>query len=278
MRCFTLGFLLLFIIVNAQETDSTFYKWIPSAIAGLNISQISFKNWQKGGDNSLSWTVTSDLELKYKTENWKLVNKFKAAFGRTKLGGNNYRTNDNDLFFETVYSYNIGWEVNPFVSNSFRSTITEGFDYEQTPIEKTADFLDPGYVTQSIGFTYDKAENFTTRLGVAFQEVFTNEMTQYTDDPNTARIEKFKMETGIEPVTEGQAEVMENILYKGKLRLFSRFESLDVWDVRWDNVFVAKVNSVINVNFSFLLIYEKEESIRTQMKETLQVGIVYRII
>ena len=64
---------------------------------------------------------------------------------------------------------------------------------------------------------------------------------------------------------------------KSSLRLFSRFESFDVWDVRWDNIIAAKVNDFLNVNLTFLLIYEKDQSVKTQIKEALQLGFTYTL-
>ena len=280
MKRYIFVFVLFSSFLFAQEEDSTLYKWKPSLVTGLNISQIAFSNWTQGGENSITWTLTGDFGLKYKTEHWSFKNQLKAAYGRTKQGGKDFITNDNELYLETVLSYRIlGWAVNPYFSNTVRTQVTEGFDYSTTPETKISDFFDPGYITQSLGFTYDQLENIQTRLGLAFQEVITNQFTQYSDDPETPNeIEKFKFETGVESVTDANFTLDDNLILKTKLRLFSRFESLDVWDVRWDNTITAKVNSWLNVNFAYLLIYQKDQSPTAQMKQALQLGIVYTII
>ncbi|MCF8242305.1 MAG: DUF3078 domain-containing protein [Melioribacteraceae bacterium] len=274
--------ILAFVNINAQDEELELYKWSPAFVTGLNISQITFENWAKGGENSLAYTVTGDFALRYLTENWKFRNQFKGAFGKTKLGQDEIRTTDNEFFFETVLSYKIlGWEVNPFISNLVRSAITSGYDYKTTPKTKIADFFDPGYVTQSIGFTYDKHENFRTRLGIAFQETFTREdalALAYSDDPETAEIEKFKFETGLESVTDMKLNVDKNLIYQSKLRLFTRFEDIDIWDVRWDNTITAEVNSWLNVNLSVIIIHEVSQTVKTQFKEALQIGITYSIL
>ena len=277
-------YLVIFLIsagtIFAQGTDSTMNKWIPSLVAGFNASQIAFSNWTQGGENSITWTLTGDFGLRYKLEHWSFKNQLKAAYGRTKQGGEDFITNDNELYLESVLSYHIlGWKVNPYFSNTVRTQITEGFDYSTTPETKIADFFDPGYVTQSLGFTYDHLESIQTRIGIAFQEVITSQFNQYSDDPDTPNeIEDFKFETGIESVTDANYTLDENLLLKTKLRLFSRFESLDVWDVRWDNTITAKVNSWLNVNFGFLLIYQEDQSKRAQIKQALQLGIIYTIL
>ncbi len=275
-----LFFLMIFpVILLAKEADSTKNKFHPSFDLGLNISQISFTNWIKGGENSLTWTLTGDVKLDYSEDEWSFKNRVKSAFGRTKIGSQNFRTNDNELFIESVLSYNVGWKVDPYISNIIRTQITEGFDYKTEPKKKIADIFDPGYVTQSMGFNFDKGKLVKSRLGIAIQETFTNRFRQYSDDNRTkGKIEAFKLESGMESVTHTEFTIDTNLKMKSMLRLFTRFEHIDVWDVRWDNNIVAKVNSWLNVNFNFLLIYEKNQSLDTQIKQALQVGIIYNVI
>ncbi|MBU1095349.1 MAG: DUF3078 domain-containing protein [Bacteroidetes bacterium] len=282
MKKFIVYFLIVFAaVISAQEkeTDPNLGKWVPSLVTGLNISQISFSNWAQGGDNSLAFTLMGEFSLKYKTEKWRFKNYVKTAFGKTKLGDADIRQTDNEIYLETVLSLNIGWAVDPFISNSVRTAITEGFDYSKVPAVKIADLFDPGYITQSIGFTYDKSEIIQTRLGIAFQETFTNKLNQYSDDPDTKdKIEDFKFDTGMESVTDAKLKLDDNLLYTTKLRVFTRFQSLDVWDVRWDNAISAKVNSWLNVNLGIILIHEISQTRKTQLKEALQIGIVYRLL
>ncbi len=285
MKKFLISFILVAISLSAQETkqDSVYVNtnWIPSLTTGINISQIAFSNWVKGGDNSLSWTILCDFKLSKKWGNWKFGSELKGAYGRSKIGGNSYRTTDNNLYWEKVLAYNVGWSVDPFISNNIRTQISKGYDYKTDPngIQIT-DFWDPGYVTQSFGFTFDKlVQNFKTRLGIAFQETFTNKFKQYSDNPETQDVvESYKFETGIESVTDAQLPLDSNLIWASKLRLFTRFERIDVWDVLWDNTITAKINSWLNVNFAYTVLYEKSQSPTIQLKEALQLGISYTIL
>jgi hypothetical protein len=263
---------------NKSKDTTRVEGWFPNAVAGLNVSQLALSNWTQGGDNSITWTATLNGGLKYFSPEWKLDNNIKIAYGRTKLGGQDFRTNDNEFYLESVLSKKIDWVISPYFSNSIRTSVTTGYSYGGDVPKPIAGFFDPGYITQSLGFTYDKLASFKTRLGFALQEVFTNRYRQYTDDPKTEKIEAFKIETGIESVTSGEFNVAENLRVKSSLRLFSRFETLDVWDVRWDNSVIAKINSFMNVNIGFLLIYQKDQSPTVQMKQALQLGVVYRIL
>ena len=71
----TILFCLLAVnIILPQEKDTILYKWLPTAVAGLNINQIALSNWTSGGDNAISWTLTGIFGLKYITEDWSFRN------------------------------------------------------------------------------------------------------------------------------------------------------------------------------------------------------------
>lgn len=278
MKRFTLLFMLVIpMSMFAQKvSDSLLYKWIPKGVASINVSQIALTDWAQGGDNAITWILNGELGLNYYTLSYSFLNNMKLAYGRTKLGDTDYRTNDNEIYLEDVYSYFVGWVVEPYLSNTIRTPVSTGYNYKVTPAVKTADFFDPGFVTQSAGFAYTRNKAVTTRLGLAFQETFTNRYRQYTDDPETKdKIEAFKFETGLESVTDVEKSLGENMLYKGTLRLFTRFNHMDVWDVRWDNTIAAQINKYFTVKLNVLTLYEKALSPKTQLKEMLLLGFMY---
>lgn len=279
MKKILIAFILFTSITMFAQPDSLLHQgWNPSGVTGLNLSQVAFSNWSQGGENALAFSLFGNFGAIYFDKPWRLDNNLKLTFGRTKLGDNDYRTTDNEFYLENVLSYDLGWAVSPYISNTVRTVLANGFQYDADTSYQITAFFDPGYVTQSIGFTYNKSENIKTRLGLAFQETFTNKFKKYSDDPETPNeIEDFKFETGIESVTEGQIELAQNLLAQSKLRLFTRFDALDVWDVYWDNTIIAKINKYVNVNLNVLLIYEKSQSPKTQVKEALQLGLTYNL-
>lgn len=269
-----LAMLFLSTEILPQE-DSIKFKWIPYGKASLNVSQIALSNWSQGGEETISWILKSDFAYNYKGD-WSSINRFKIIYGRTKLGEEDFRTNENEIFIENIISKNIGWNVDPYFSNSIRSAHSPVHSYEDSIRVKISDFFDPGYITQSFGFSYAKSKIFSTRFGAALRETFANEFRRHTDDPSTIDvIEAFKLETGLESVTEMNLAIEENLLFNSQLRLFTRFKHIDVWDIRFENSLTAKINSHINVNLDVAVVYEKTQTLRTQIKESLQLGIVY---
>lgn len=278
-------FLFLFVIITfnnyAQEIPDSLLKdgWNMSGVVGVNLSQTAFSNWAQGGTNALAFAVYTNLGAVYLDAPWKWKNRLNAIFGRTKLEDVGYRTTENDIYFESVGSRDIGWAVDPYIAVTFRSALTKGYDYKVDPAVQIVDFFDPGYLTEAIGFTYDKNKIITTRLGIAFQQTFANKFAAfYTDDPETPNeIEDFKFETGIESVTEVKYELLPNMTYYSFLRLFTRFDALDVWDVRWDNIVTAKVNDYINVNLAVTVLHEISQTRKTQLRQALQLGFSYSL-
>ncbi len=285
-----LSFVILASILAAQDTQiipktelasgdtSTNYGWSASGVVGLNLSQVAFSNWSQGGDNSIAFTIFGDFGFVYLSPDWKWDNYLKVSYGQNKLGDQEFRITDNELYFESVLSRDIGWAIKPFVANLVRTVISNGYEYNDTSKTQISSFFDPGYVTQTVGFMYDNNKNFKSRLGVGFQETFTNKFNGYSDDPDTPNeIEDFRFDTGIESVTDYEAVLDKNLKYVTKLRLFGRFEDLSWWDVRWDNTLTAKVTEYLNVNLNVLVVYEKLQTTKTQLKQALQLGFTYAL-
>jgi hypothetical protein len=280
MKKLLILFLMVFTISSySQDLPDSLLKqgWNMSGVVGLNLSQTSFTNWTQGGTNSLAFSAYTNIGALYYSLPWKWKNRLNLVYGRTKIGDGEYQTNENDIYFESVASRNVGWEVDPYLAVTFRSAITKGFDYSVSPDTQVVDFFDPGYLTEALGFKFDKNKIITTRLGIAIQQTFANRFTKYTDDSETPEIEKFKFETGLESVTELKYEFLPKMTYYSFLRLFTRFNALDVWDVRWDNIITAKINDYVNVNFSVTVIHDISQTRRTQLKEALQLGVTYSI-
>jgi hypothetical protein len=279
-KLFVVLFSVLTLSTFAQDVPDSLLKegWNMTGVVGLNLSQTAFSNWAQGGTNALAFAVYSNLGGIYYNFPWKWKNRLSVIYGRTSLQDLGYRTTENDIYFESVGSRNIGWPVDPYLAVTFRSSVTKGYDYKVDPAVQIVDFFDPGYLTEAIGFTYDHSKIITSRIGIAFQQTFADKFALiYTDDPETAELEKFKFETGIESVTELKYEFLPNMNYYSFLRLFTRFDALDVWDVRWDNIITAKVNDYINVNFAVTVLHDIKQTRKTQLREALQLGFSYSI-
>jgi len=278
-RFITVAISLSFLIASKSYSQNaeTEGLWKVSGTVGINLTQTSFTNWSQGGENSIAYSVFGNFGLNYSKEAWNFTNSLKLTYGQTKLGKAEIHTTDNEFYLEDVLTYNVGWKLEPYVSNIAKTVLSAGYDYSQIPSVQNSAFFDPGYLSQSMGFSYEKGETFKTRFGAAVQETFTSKFTKYADDPETSEVENTKVEGGIESVTEAKFMIVENVQYQGYLRLFGRFKELGVWDVRWDNTITMKVNSFLNVNLNVLTVYKKYEMPKTQIKESFMLGFSYTL-
>jgi hypothetical protein len=247
-------------------------------VTGVNLTQVSFKDWAQGGQNALAYTLwlngsfTQDME---KT-NWS--NSYKFAFGQTRLSDQGLRKTDDEIFFESLLIYKVWTYVNPYASLTFRTQFAKGFDYpggNETPVSK---FFDPAYLTQSIGAAYKPIPEVVTRLGVGVREVVTSQFNGYSDDPTTPEIEKVMVRGGIESVTNVEWNFAENMQFKSSLELFAPFKTIDEVIIRSDNTISAKVNKYVSVGFNVQLVNDVTTTRKTQIKQVLAIGFSYTLL
>lgn len=254
------------------------YGWKKTMVAGLTLTQVSFKDWQQGGEDALAWTVSLDgkAENDQPKTNW--VTSYKFAYGQTKLGDQGIRKTDDKIDLETVLTYKLGSLINPYVAATLKTQFAKGFDYSTDPKTAVSKLFDPAFLTQSAGFGYQPLPQFKTRMGLALREIITNDFNVYADDPATLAIEKTKTEGGMESVTNVDWKLAANLLLTAKIELFAAFKNFDEVIVRSDNTLAAKVSKYVTVNLNVQLINEKRVTPRTQVKETIAIGLSYAIL
>lgn len=264
---------------QAGADSSKPFGWTHNIVTGVNLTQVSFKDWVQGGENALSYTLwfgATSVQEKEKTH-W--VNTLKLAFGQSRLGSQGLRKTDDEIYFETLLIYKLGVYINPYAAGTFRTQFASGYKYDdlgtKTAVSK---IFDPAYLTQSVGAAYQPIPEVTTRLGVAIREVLTGDFPRYADDPQTLEVEKTKVEGGIESVTDAEWKFAENMKFTSKLALFAPFKTLDEIILRNDNTITAKVNEYVNVSFNVQFIHDVTVTRRTQVKEVLAIGISYTLL
>ncbi len=262
-----------------SQTEPPKPDWTHTLVSGFTVTQVSHTNWAQGGENALAYTLTFDGKSvrDVTTTNWS--NSYKIAYGQTRLGSKGLRKIEDKIELESVLTYKIGTSINPYASATFKSQFDDGFKYDDVANTKvkTSSRFDPAYLTQAVGLGYQPYENVKTRLGAALREVLSDAQ-GYADDPATTTVETSKVEGGLESVTDVSWQFEENILFVSKLEMFAPFNHLDVVIVRSDNMLVAKVNSYISVNLNVQLINNAHITPRTQVKQTLAMGLTYTLL
>ena len=255
------------------------YGWKHGLVAGLTLTQVGFTDWAQGGENALAYTIFADGKSIDDEENSNWTNTYKFAFGQTRLSNQGLRKADDIIDLSTVFTYKLGTLINPYAAATVKTQFAKGYMYPKadSAVQVSA-FFDPGYLTQSAGVGYQPIKEIKTRLGFALREIITNKFNQYSDNPETKdKIEKVSVDGGMESVTDVEWQLDDNILFTMKLEMFAPFKRFDEIVVRDNTSLVAKVNKYITAMFNVQLINEKRVTPRTQIKETIALGLSYTL-
>lgn len=256
------------------------YGWKNSASGTLNINQSYFNNWTKGGTNTLSWEGRMEGVALRKEEDWEWENKGRMVYGQSRLDGLGTRKASDELMLETIYTRKLMEWINPFAAAKLQSQFAGGYEYNDSLGTRTrvSGPFDPTYVTQTVGLGKSWADAYTVRVGGTLKETFSAARYGYADDPETAEIETRKVEPGASVTASLRRDLMENILLVSELNLFANFKGMDAIDVRWENQLTAKVNSFVSLNGGLEVWYDKDVSIKRQIRQTLAIGISFLTI
>ena len=257
------------VAANAQQSADTSH-WKHIVVAGFTGTQVAYSDWVQGGENAIAWDAALDGKSIYALPTYVWTTTLDFGYGNTRLGAEGTRNTDDKIDIASELKYKVDAYVNPYASATFKTQFATGYTYDALG-NKTAnsDFVDPAFLIQSAGGSYQPIPQVKTRIGLALREIIANTYTQYAGG------EKTETEGGLESVTEVEAHFQENLLFHAKLELFSAFKKMDEVVVRSDNTLTAKITKYFSTNIDVQLIQEKAISPRTQIKQGIALGISY---
>lgn len=268
---------LMFGLVLAQDESTS--PWTSSVKGGLNLTQTGFDNWAAGGENAFAWQMNLNYSFLQNLEKTTWSNTGKFLYGATKTGEVEMRKSVDEIKMESVLTYKLGSKINPFVAVTGESQFGAGYNYSTDSSFQISAFLDPGYFRESVGAGYSINENLASRLGLSFKQTVTSDYpAPYADDASTTEVETVRSEFGAESVTDFIYTVSENAIYVAKLELFSAFSAFDEIDANWDNTLTVKVSEYFNMNVNLKIVYDKDISVKRQIKQSMALGINYTFI
>jgi hypothetical protein len=257
--------------------DTAKYGWKHQVNGMLNLSQVYYDNWSKGGTNALAYDVNLGGECMLDQAKYQWETKSKLVYGRTKTGDLASRKSSDELDLESIYTYKMSVMVNPFASITGQTQFMPGYDYPSDSVRVLkSDSFDPTYLTETVGVGVTPFKGFKERLGGTMKQTFSSEQIGIADDKETKdKVETFKQEYGATSITEYEAQLMDNIKGTTRLELFANFKGWDAVDAHWINQITAKVNTLISVNFEYEMLYDLDLDESAQTREGLSVGISF---
>ncbi len=265
-------------VAKAEEATATApveLGWKRQMAASLNFSQTAYDNWSQGGEDAVTWFAKVDGKADWRAKNQKLENTGKAEFGQTKLGDRAFRKALDEVRMGSVYSYLLGFYVNPYASVQFHTQFAKGYEYDDSAGTKTpiSHIMDPGYLTESVGLGVDPAPYLKSRLGFALKHTFRDEESGYGGED----VEAVKTEPGLESVTNLDYKFNEWSMYQTELGVFVNFLGTDEIDWRWNNLVTVQFMKYVQASYALEMYrdLDTEGGVDPQTKSILSVGLVY---
>jgi hypothetical protein len=259
--------------------------WYINGNNSLQFNQAAFSNWVAGGVNSYSLNASVDYEFNLTRGRHIWDNRVLLNYGVLKNEGEEYRKSNDVIDLTSSYGYEFLKNFYFAASLNFKTQFGEGFDYNVVdPItdayKKTSNFMAPGYLSFGLGVDYKPNEN----LQLSFHP-FTSRFTIVSDKELQYKGNFGLKEDGDNYVYEFGAflgarykvQLLENITYDNRLGIYTNYlENPLNMDIAYQGVLDMKINSLISAQATVNLFYDENQIKKTQLKETLGVGISYK--
>ncbi len=289
---------LLFAGAIAAQDTTKFVGWKKSLAVDLTTTQTAYSDsWVGGEAGSVNWVsnlnLTAERQLSPKL-NYGTTGKI--SFGQTYTQDEETKEwskakKSTDLIdWDNLFRFTFGGFVDPYAAFRVESQF---FTQHIGTTDDTRVYFRPTKFTESAGiakrlYTGKETENITTRLGVAIRQVM---FTQLADSATLEVYNDTYSDGGLESVTDFNLMLSKQVGYVGKLSLFKALffsekdkvegtEFEDDWkavDVNFENQFNIQMTKIITVKLYTQVLYDKQVSRKGRFKETLGLGLAYKI-
>lgn len=280
---------LFFSIALFAQPDSLFIKekikkiqqpeWKKKSKASLDLSEVTFVNWNSGGSNSVSALLGFSYDANYKDKYFFWKNAIAVRYGLNKQQKRELRKTD-DLFEITS---NLGYKPennsNWFYSArfNFKTQMANGYQYPNKETPKSR-LMAPGYLFFGGGMEYGKdidelsfyfspitlKATFVLDDALANAGAFGVTPAVFDTEGNLIRTgDKVRSEVGILMTNSYEMEIAENITAKNLLSLYSDYvNNFGNVDIDWRIGFDFKVNNFVRATLESHLKYD--DDVKTQ--------------
>jgi hypothetical protein len=288
------------------ELPDTISYWSKENKVGLDISQITFVNWNAGGNNSISGLIKGQFIRTYTRENIHWKNELIMRYGINKQESQEVRKTDDQFAFNSTFGYKRDTISNWYYAGkfNFNTQFANGYAYPNIDLAISRPFA-PAYTFLGIGAEYSRKDlnlNFylsplTQKTTMVFdqrladQGAFGVEKAIFDEFGNLVKRGKnIRNETGILVSSQWKREIFENINFENRIALYTDYiNNFGNIDVDWQLQLDLTVNQYVKANIRTHLVYDddiksKEEEggvqvirgPKIQLKQLLGLGVVYQ--
>ncbi len=292
----TIGFSNAIELVNIKRTKKAKDPvwWDHKNSIGFDLNQVSFVNWNSGGQNSVSGLFKVEFVRIYEKIYTLWKNEISARYGLNNQQNTGLIKTDDEMRFTSTFGYRKDTLSNWYFTAqvNFRTQFTDGYSEpdDEDPISK---FFAPAYLLLGIGSQFNLKEELfsiymsplTLKTTYVFDDKLSNEGA-FGVEPG----ERSRHELGILIRTNWEKEIFPNVAMVNNLGLYTDYiNEFGNVDVDWVLSFQFKINKLFQASFRSHLIYDNDIKIketnedgdvetlgaRVQLKQQLGIGIIY---
>ncbi|MCR9133048.1 MAG: DUF3078 domain-containing protein [bacterium] len=262
---------------DSTQTEEEVNPWTKSWVFSLTGNQAEYNNWSRGGVNSTAFTASTLFRAKYTGSEYSNTTRVNLRFGQINQEGQGVEKTEDMIRISNKTDYFLTTTVwSAFAEIAFRTQFTKGFDEETGEI--ISDFMSPGYITESLGISYQPVDYFSTQLGVGLKQTFvqTDGLDQFY---GLGEDEDIRSEGGITFALDYKKEIFKNFTYETELSTFTNLLiPITSTDVIMTNIFTGKINNFMTSSLEMSFIYDDDFSDRLQTMRIISLGIQIQIL
>ena len=262
---------------NDQEAEVKVNPWTKSWMLNLAGNQASYRDWSQGGVNSIAMTASTNLRLKHNGDRFSNSFRTNLQYGQTWLDGEDSKKTADLINLKYKLDYFLTSEAySAFAEVDFRTQFAKGFDdsYENV----VSQFMAPGYLTESIGFSYQPRDFFSTQAGIGLKQTFV-QVDSLDSIYGLDEDEDFRSEGGLTIAVKVEKDFAETFNYSGEINTFTNFLiPVSSTDVIFRNELSGKLNSFLSTMIQFELVYDDDVIDKPQMRQAIAVGFNIKLM
>ncbi len=291
-------------LIRTKLPDST-SNWTKENKVGLDITQITFLNWNAGGNNSISGLLRGQFIRTYTKTNLHWKNELIARYGINKQESQEARKTDDQFQLNSTFGYKTDTISNWYYAGkfNFNTQFANGYVYPNTNRAISKPFA-PAYLFLGIGAEYSRKDlnlncyfsPLTQKATMVFDQsladrgAFGVEKAEYDEFGNKIKDGKnLRNETGILVTNQWKTLLFTNIKLEHRISLYTDYlNNFGNIDVDWQLLLEMTVNQYVKANIGTHIMYDDDINTiknidgvqvsggpKLQLKQILGVGIEY---
>ncbi|MGA9212711.1 DUF3078 domain-containing protein [Kaistella sp.] len=281
-KIFLTGVLISGVLSAQNVKQDSLKNWSIQGQNTLMLNQAAFSNWIGGGANNVGWIAGVNYNMTYEKGKDLWENVVILGFGQNNTQGLGNRKTQDVINLSTNYGYKIHDHWYASAGASLLTQFAAGYEDGNNPdAKKLSNFMAPGFVNLGAGFTYRPNDNFTMTLRPAnarWTFVLDKDL-QYAGNyglKNNGDTSLFQF--GFLGTAIYKVKLMDNITLINMGSVFSNYlDHPERLVLSYGGILNMKINKYISSMITLDLLYDHNQIWKTQMKQTLGIGLAYNI-